>query len=215
MKMHNLSVRDGKPAGRIRQKNEEIILQAAEVEFAAHGFKGATMNNIALRAELPKSNIHYYFKNKQQLYSEVLSNIIELWDTALNELTADDDPATALRDYVATKIQFSEEYPIASRLFAKEIASGAPLLGNFFDDEYRRWFKGRADVFREWHAQGKIDNVPAEHILFLIWSSTQHYADFAVQICAAMGKDELSKTDYKKAADTLSTVIIRGIGCKI
>ena len=44
----------GKPAGRIRQKNEETILAAAEEEFAKHGFKGTSMNTIALRAACPR-----------------------------------------------------------------------------------------------------------------------------------------------------------------
>ena len=55
---------NAKPAGRIRQKNEETILTAATEEFARHGFKGTSMNTIALRAGLPKANLHYYFSNK-------------------------------------------------------------------------------------------------------------------------------------------------------
>ena len=44
----------GKPASRIRQKNEQAILQAAEDEFARHGYKGTSMNTIAASAGLPK-----------------------------------------------------------------------------------------------------------------------------------------------------------------
>ncbi|EGH34461.1 hypothetical protein PSYJA_38159, partial [Pseudomonas syringae pv. japonica str. M301072] len=50
---------------RIRQKNEEAIIQAAEDEFARHGFKGTSMNTIAIKAGLPKANLHYYFTNKR------------------------------------------------------------------------------------------------------------------------------------------------------
>jgi hypothetical protein len=53
-----------KPAGRIRQKNEEAIIKAAEEEFARHGFKGTSMNTIAQNVGLPKANLHYYFSNK-------------------------------------------------------------------------------------------------------------------------------------------------------
>lgn len=69
---------DGKPPSRIRQKNEEAILKAAEDEFARHGFRGTSMNAIALSAGLPKANLHYYFTNKLSLYIAVLSNILEL-----------------------------------------------------------------------------------------------------------------------------------------
>ena len=206
------SHRTDKPGGRIRQKNEQIIIAAAEAEFAANGFKGATMNNIALKAGLPKSNIHYYFKNKLQLYIEVLINIIDLWDNALNELDADSEPAVALREYIACKMRFSREYPLASRVFAKEILSGAPRMKQYFNEGYHEWFQRKTEVFTKWAQQGKIDTVEPAHIVFLLWSSTQHYADFEVQIAAALGKKSLGKKDFEEATEALTKIIIRGIG---
>ncbi len=50
-----------KSAGRIRRKNEELIITAAKEEFAARGYHGATMDSIARRAGLPRPNVHYYF----------------------------------------------------------------------------------------------------------------------------------------------------------
>ena len=50
--------------GKIRERNSENILAAAEQEFVLHGFKGTSMQAIADRAGVPKANIHYYFKNK-------------------------------------------------------------------------------------------------------------------------------------------------------
>lgn len=209
------SHRQGKPAGRIRQKNEQIIIAAAEAEFAFQGFKGATMNNIAERAGLPKSNIHYYFKNKLQLYAEVLSNIIDLWDSALNELDASLEPADALRAYISKKMQFSHDFPLASRVFAKEILSGAPRLTEFFNADYQAWFKRKTEVFHQWAQQGKIDPIEPAHIIFLIWSATQHYADFHVQIAAAMGKPQLTDADFHAATESLNQIIIRGIGARV
>ncbi|MET0534176.1 MAG: TetR/AcrR family transcriptional regulator [Steroidobacter sp.] len=204
--------RGRKVAGRIRQKNEQLILSAAEEEFARHGYKGATVNNIARRAGLPKANIHYYFNNKIELYAAVLSGIIELWDGTLNELQPEDDPAAVLPAYIAAKIRFSHEYPLASRIFAIEIINGAPNLVGYFNDEYREWFKGRTAVFRAWMEQGKIAPLDPAHLIFLLWSSTQHYADFACQINASLGVESLADADYERATQTLTQVILRGIG---
>ncbi len=201
--------------GRIRQKNEEIILQAAEEEFALHGFKGASMQAIAERAGLPKANIHYYFKNKLSLYAGVLSQVIDLWDTTLNELNENQEPAEVLPLYIAEKIRFSRDYPQASRVFAKEILSGAPLLKDYFSNDYQAWFESRVEVFRAWIKQGKMDSVDPAHLVFLIWSSTQHYADFAVQIEAAIGKSSLEETDYDAATQTLIKVILNGCGIRL
>ncbi|HPQ95925.1 MAG: TetR family transcriptional regulator C-terminal domain-containing protein [Thiothrix sp.] len=201
--------------GRVRQKNESAILSAAEIEFARSGFKGASMNDIAHRAGLPKANIHYYFKNKLSLYIAVLRDTIELWDSTLNTITPDDNPREVLSTNIRRKIRFSAENPLASRIFAAELISGAPNLKGYFRDDYATWFDGRTAIFRAWARQGKIDpEVSPEHLIFLLWSSTQHYADFAVQIQAALGKEILEDKDYHNATDTLIHIILKGCGIK-
>ena len=203
---------DGKPAGRIRQQNEEIILKAAEDEFARHGFKGTSMNAIALKAGLPKANLHYYFTNKLGLYIAVLSNIIELWDSTFNSLSADDDPAQALSSYIRAKMEFSRRQPEASRVFAMEIISGGACLTEYFTQDYRTWFQGRAAVFQAWIDAGKMDPVDPVHLIFLVWGSTQHYADFATQICRVSGRSRLTRQDMQDASDNLIRIILKGCG---
>ena len=202
----------GKPASRIRQKNEEAILQAAEDEFARHGFKGTSMNTIAQKAGLPKANLHYYFTNKLGLYIAVLSNILELWDSTFNNLTVDDDPAEALERYIRAKMEFSRRQPKASRIFAMEVISGGDCLSQYFNQNYLDWFRGRAAVFEGWIAAGKMDPVDPIHLIFLLWSSTQHYADFASQICRVKQSSRLTKQDFEEAADQLVQIILKGCG---
>ncbi|MBD2838591.1 TetR/AcrR family transcriptional regulator [Pseudomonas sp. JM0905a] len=201
-----------KPAGRIRQKNEELILAAAEEEFARHGFKGTSMNTIALRAGLPKANLHYYFSNKLGLYIAVLSNHLELWDSTFNTLNAEDDPAEALARYIRAKMEFSRRHPLASKIFAMEIISGGGCLEAHFDQDYRTWFKGRAGVFEAWIAAGKMDPVDPVNLIFLLWGSTQHYADFNTQICRVTGRKRLTKDDFEAATQNLIHIILKGCG---
>ena len=203
---------NGKPASRIRQKNEEAILKAAEDEFARHGFKGTSMNTIALNAGLPKANLHYYFTNKLGLYIAVLSNIIELWDSTFNTLQAEDDPAQALTRYIRAKMEFSRRQPLASRIFAMEIISGGECLSEYFSQDYRSWFAGRAGVFKAWIDAGKMDPVDPVHLIFLLWGSTQHYADFATQICRVTGQARLTREDFEQAGDNLIRIILKGCG---
>lgn len=202
----------GKPASRIRQKNEETIIQAAEDEFARHGFKGTSMNTIAVKAGLPKANLHYYFTNKLGLYVAVLSNIIELWDSTFNNLDPEDDPAQALTRYIRAKMEFSRRQPQASRIFAMEIISGGQCLTEYFSQDYRLWFAGRAQVFQGWIEAGKMDPVDPVHLIFLLWGSTQHYADFATQICQVTGRTRLTKQDFEAAGDNLIRIILKGCG---
>lgn len=205
---------NGKPSGRIRQQNEELILSAAAEEFARHGYKGTSMNAIALRAGLPKANLHYYFSNKLGLYVEVMRHILELWDNAFDHLTAEDDPATALAGYIRTKMAFSRKQPQASKIFAMEIISGCECLSAHFNEDYREWFRGRAAVFQAWSDAGKMDPVDPMHLIFLIWSSTQHYADFSDQIRRITGHRRVSREDFERGTETLIHIILKGCGLK-
>ncbi|GAB7532564.1 TetR/AcrR family transcriptional regulator [Pseudomonas sp. 3A(2025)] len=201
-----------KPASRIRQKNQLLILKAAEDEFARHGFKGTSMNAIALKAGLPKANLHYYFTNKQGLYIALLNDIIEQWDNTFNNLAVDDDPATALATYIRAKMEFSRRQPQASRIFAMEIISGGECMNQHFNQDYRQWFRERAAVFQAWIDAGKMDPVDPVNLIFLLWGSTQHYADFANQICRVTGRNRLTRQDMDQAADNLIRIILKGCG---
>ncbi|MCU1719400.1 TetR/AcrR family transcriptional regulator [Pseudomonas sp. 5P_3.1_Bac2] len=201
-----------KPAGRIRQKNQEAIIKAAEEEFARHGFKGTSMNTIAQNVGLPKANLHYYFSSKQGLYQAVLLNILQLWDGAFDSLTVDSDPAQALADFIRAKMEYSRRYPKASRIYAMEVISGGETLAKVLGQDYQDWFKGRTAVFERWIASGKMAPVDPAHLIFLLWGSTQHYADFSSQICRVTGRSRLTKVDYDQATANLISIILRGCG---
>lgn len=199
-------------SGRIRQQNEAIILEAAETEFAHHGFRGASLNAIAERAGLPKSNILYYFHNKVGLYGAVLSDILDMWNQSFNNVTAKDDPAEAISSYIRAKIRYSKSHPLASRIFAIEIIQGAPHLKAFLAEELSEWVGGRAAVIQAWIDSGKMDAIDPVHFMFMVWGATQHYADFATQVHWALGKEELEDADFKVAEETLCHIILKGVG---
>lgn len=202
-------------AGRIRQQNEAVILESAEVEFALHGFKGTSLNAIAERAGLPKSNILYYFQNKVGLYGAVLSDILGMWNQAFNDAIAEDDPAESINTYIRSKIRYSRSHPLASKIFAIEVIQGAPHLKKYLAQELRDWARDRSSVIQAWIDAGKMDAVDPLHLLFLIWGGTQHYADFATQVEWALDKTELEQDDFDAAEETLCHVILKGVGLAV
>lgn len=198
--------------GQIRARSRSRILQAAEQEFASHGYKGARIQAIADAAQVPKANIHYYFGNKLALYGAVLEGTLELWDEALNALTPAHDPATALSGFIDLKMTLSRTQPVASRLYAKEMLSGAPHLSAYLQADYKAWFDGRAGVIQSWIDQGKMAPLDPAHLIFLIWASTQHYADFAPQVEASLGIETLQQTHFDAAAASLKQMVLRACG---
>ncbi len=62
---------------RIQREKMQIILDAALDVFSNHGFRGATIDMIAKKANLSKPNILYYFDSKDKIHEMLLSNLLE------------------------------------------------------------------------------------------------------------------------------------------
>jgi AcrR family transcriptional regulator len=55
---------------------EKEILKAAQNTFLQYGFHGTKLQQIAEKANISKSLIHYYYRSKEKLYVEILRRII-------------------------------------------------------------------------------------------------------------------------------------------
>ena len=200
-----MGARSSYKVGRIRRDNEAAILSAAEAEFAERGFSGAAIGRIAERAGVPRSNVHYYFSSKEALYSRLLTGVVERWNEAFPEITEEDDPSRALETYIRAKLEFSRTNARASKIFASEVLRGAPLLKDYLGSDTRDWLLGKTRVLERWISQGKMDAVDPQFLVFMIWSSTQHYADFDSQVKLVTGRRQLTSSDFDEIADTLDS----------
>ena len=200
--------------GNIRQKNKAIIFNAAKKEFVTYGFKGASIKRIAERANIARANIHYYFKDKTDLYQQLLSNIIDVWNTDYDTLNAEQDPKVALSAYIRAKVMHSKNDPDSSRIFASELIHGAPILNDYLNTDFKTWLQTKVAVIEIWIEKGLIDQINPHHLLFLIWSSTQHYADFNVQVLAALGKNAMNDDDFEEVVTSVTQIILKGLGIK-
>ncbi len=200
--------------GRVGAYNKQLILTAAEQEFAKNGFKGTRIQLVADRAQLPKTNVLYYFKSKEGLYLAVLEQILDVWNSAFDEATAFDDPAEVLANYITEKMELSFTRPEASKIFALEIINGAPNLSGFFKERHIKWMEGRVNVIQAWIDQGKIETDDPYYLLFNIWACCQHYADFAAQITQLKGS-KMGRVEYAEASRSLVKLILTGCGLNV
>lgn len=200
--------------GAIRRKNKAKIFAAAKQEFVTYGFKGASIKRIAERANIPRANIHYYFKNKEDLYRQLLNEILDMWNSRYDSLTSELTAKNSLTSYIRAKVMYSKTDPEASRIFASEIIHGAPHLKDYLDDEFKTWVQSKVNVIQHWIDDGQIKPINPYHLLFLIWSASQHYADFNVQVTSAMGKSTLDEQDFEEVVESLTTIILTGCGIK-
>ncbi len=163
------------------------IHRAAIEVFAREGLTGASTQAIAEQAGLSKARLHYYIESKEDLYRQVLQDIVDDWISVFGFADEAFGPRRVLGDYIRRKMTFSFEQPLRSRIFAAEMMRGAPVLRTMLSNSKRRTDQAAA-VIRNWIDQDLLDPVDPLLLMFNIWAVTQFYADHADQVRYFTGK---------------------------
>ena len=193
---------------RIQAQNEELILEAALEVFSTYGYRGATVDQIATSCGLSKPNLLYYFRRKEDIYVALLEHTLSDWLAPLRALDAEGDPIGELTRYVRDKVRMSRDNPKASRLFANEILHGAPAISPFLKGPLKQLVDEKAAVIKGWMDAGRLTRLDPHHLIFAIWATTQHYADFDVQVHAILGNPP---DVMVRAGDTLLSLFVQGL----
>ncbi|WP_261534172.1 TetR/AcrR family transcriptional regulator [Burkholderia multivorans] len=196
----------------IRESNEAHLLACAEAVFAERGLDGASTAMIAERAGLPKANLHYYFPTKLALYRRVLDDLFEDWHRAAGSFEAGDDPVEAIGNYVRAKMALSRRRPLGSKVWANEIIHGAEHMQDILSDRVKPWFDTRVKVIDGWIARGLLAPIDARALMYLIWATTQHYADFDAQIRVLSGKRALTQKAFDEKTEQVVQLVLRACG---
>ena len=210
MKKPTDSAAHGSSEGGIRARNEERILGAAVHLFAAKGFDGTRLGEIATSCGLPRANLYYYFASKEGIYTALIEQVIAGWDRAFEHIREDREPREAIEAYVRAKLEYSRTHAVESRFFANEILRGAKFLTRRHRRHMREVTDRRADTVDLWIRQGKLAPVDPYHFFIMLWSATQFYADHGFLAADVLQKKRLTRDDFAGAAETISGIVLDG-----
>lgn len=207
-----------KPPTRRQKANmarTEQLLNAALEIFATYGFHGSSLDQIAERADISKTNLLYYFSSKKALYDAVLSLIIDIWLAPLKAFDRSLDPIVAIDGYIRAKLEYSRDHPLASKLFCLGVVSSedgfVTLLKSHLNNELRELVDSKAQVIRVWIDEGRLADVEPHHVLFSIWAVTQHYADFASQVQALTGRTLADPDFFDETVVNVRRLLLDGL----
>ncbi|WP_110689610.1 HTH-type transcriptional regulator RutR [Salinicola endophyticus] len=204
------SSRPATARARASEARRQTILDAALSLFSQFGLHGASLDAIAELAGVSKTNLLYHYASKETLYLAVFERILQSWLVPMDLICATTPPETAIRRYIELKLELARDQPQASRLYCLEVIQGAPLLGKVLADQ-RRMMADKSRAVQHWIDSGQLSPVDPYHLIYLLWSTTQHYADFAVQIQAISGQD-LSDPDFFAASvDNVQRIVLGGL----
>lgn len=125
----------GRPKDADPAQTRVTILDAAEDEFAEHGFHGARMVAIAKRAGVTHGLLHYYFDSKDRLYEEVVGRLFRR-HLRLFEQLALEETAVSAREAVLQSFDLFWEHPNQVRIMLWEMASGVDRVERAMKDFY-------------------------------------------------------------------------------
>ncbi|SMQ85679.1 transcriptional regulator, TetR family [Devosia lucknowensis] len=200
-----------RPLTRIQKEKQDIILEAALEVFAVHGFRGATIDQIAEVAGMSKPNLLYYFPKKEEIHRRLIAALLDTWLAPLRDFDEDGDPFTEIRSYIRRKLEMARDFPRESRLFANEMLQGAPRISEMIEIDLKGLVDEKAKVLLTWMDQGKLARTDPYHLIFSIWATTQHYADFDVQVRAVLGKGRNGEGRFEDAARYLEQLFMHGL----
>ena len=193
---------------RIQREKTARILDAALDVFSIYGLRGATLDQIADKAGISKPNLLYYFQGKEAIHRELLTRLLDRWLDPLRSIDPEGDPVEEIVGYVGRKLEMSRDYPRESRLFANEIIQGAPAIREVLAGPLKDLVDEKAQLFESWQRAGMVAPVNPHHLIFSIWATTQHYADFAAQVRLVLGRPDMP---FRDATEYLETIYRRAL----
>ncbi|MGB3597709.1 MAG: TetR family transcriptional regulator C-terminal domain-containing protein, partial [Pseudomonas neustonica] len=134
-----------------------------------------------------------------------------VWLRPLQAFTVEQDPVEAIGDYLKVKLELSRDHPAESRLFCLEVIQGAPLLLEELSTSLRDIVESKVAVINAWIAAGKLAPIEPHHLIFSLWATTQHYADFRVQVEAVSGRTLDDPAFFAETLANLKLLVLQGI----
>jgi AcrR family transcriptional regulator len=199
--------------GRTSKISRERILDASLIEFARHGYEGATTASVARRIGVTQPLIHYHFGSKEALWRAAVELAFSQMAPLLEGMEDDDTQGAAARLATIMRrfVRFSAQHPEVSRLIIAESAVQGPRL-EWLTEKHLRPMLGRIEAaFRGGRDAGLVKNLSLESIIFMFLGALPHFFDGAPLISLLWGIDPTAPEHVEAFADTIVEVFTSGL----
>ncbi len=123
-------------------------------------------------------------------------------------------PSEGIGAYIDAKMEISRRHPAGSKVWASEVMHRAPVIQDYLETTLTEWTEGRMAVIQRWIDEGRMDAVNPRHLLYMLWATTQHYADFGHQIETLNSGAPLNDAQWDEAKASVKQIILRGINAR-
>lgn len=116
-------------SGAMKIDRRKEIVTAATKSFSLFGYKATTMDQVARLANVGKGTIYTFFKNKEELFNEIMTSVISDMEHVANESI---DPNKSFQENVHqalyNMLEFRREHQLTVKLVQEEKEIGTPIV---------------------------------------------------------------------------------------
>lgn len=137
----------------------DLILKAATEAFIAHGFSGASIDDIAARAGVSKPTIYSHFDGKENLFVAILSGVCDSFVGPILEPGADSEELASILVKIAdsyTRSVLQRNIVALHRLFVAEAERFPDLSRRYYQAGPERVHRALADFLKTRMARGEL-----------------------------------------------------------
>jgi len=147
------------------------IFEAARNVFQSKGLEGARMQEIADKAEINKSMLHYYYRSKEKLFEKVYQlSIVKVLPQIVSLLNEDLPLEQKLRNFVSKYLEVIKANPDIPLFVLHELNKNPTRLKNFMLNEIGKKIQPFLNQLKKESEKGNIVDLPPEQIMVNIMS---------------------------------------------
>ena len=187
-------------------KTREMLVDVARQLFAKSGLENTTMNDIAIASRKGRRTLYTYFKNKNEIYWAVESELAHLLQRLKDIANKDLPPEEKLTNYILTRLEAVKE----------TVLRNGTLKAEFFRDIWKVEKARRSIDLREVALLRSILSEGVEQGVFHIpnvtaTASVLHYALRGLDVPYIRNNFSESGIDRSRLKDYILDFILYGI----
>jgi TetR/AcrR family transcriptional regulator len=203
--------RASRPVGR-KHPTEliERLMEAAFDAFAAHGYKGASMRQIAKHADTTIQRITYHVSSKEELWKRVMKRVVDRFDLrskAALESLGDAPAATKLRHLIIAMVTFLAETPGIHRIMTFEAYHASRRLTWLCDNFLVSQVREMVELIEEAQRDGAVKRLDPARLRYAILSICAVPFAISAEFQATTGHNPFEPNEIEKTIEFICDLV--------